>query len=212
MSSSCQKGGACPSQAATGFALRDAVGTEELTTSQGSTDYIRRMNATAASVGVVQQGIIRERVGRVSRAHATGDGKAVPPDVRYELGDLLDFWRAPGYKGLKGWRGLAELVNKSHMNDKGKVSIEWGGKTLTVPLDHVRPHIMDIVFLYLFTGEASTGMVQLMAHLGENLPFYSTKLWSSVVSGKVDPTPSSSARSYYQCPTSSSIEGKRYRL
>eukprot|EP00975_Prorocentrum_lima_P026884 5655434-Prorocentrum_lima.AAC.1 len=42
--------------------------------------------------------------------------------VNYQIGDRVEFWRAPANKDLIGWRGPAIVVN---VQSNGDIHIEW---------------------------------------------------------------------------------------
>ena len=119
-----------------------------MTTSQQATSYLDRVRMGNVSMAAFQQETIRERISAIGRAHARRDYSD-----DYELQDQVDVKREPEHKDLEGWRGPAEVVNISRIKH-GKVHVEWGGRTILVPLDHLRHHMITT----FFAGRASSAL------------------------------------------------------
>ena len=83
-------------------------------------------------MAAVQEAIVCERINRVANAKGRVGAVDVDSPTKYKCGDLCDIWRDPLSKDITGWRGPCEVVNDTKQ-DKGKLGVEWAGRTLEVP-------------------------------------------------------------------------------
>lgn len=73
------------------------------------------------------------------------------------MGGSVDVYHDPAAKDLVGWRGPCDVVNNTK-HTKGKLSVEWQSRTITVPLNEVRPHNL----LAFFAAEGGAALFKLM--------------------------------------------------
>ena len=69
--------------------------------------------------------------------------------LNLQIGEEVDFYRAPGQKDTPGWSGPAEVIDVSKAN-RGVIVIKWQSRPLDVQLPNMRRHLH---FLSLLTAQ-----------------------------------------------------------
>ena len=82
------------------------------------------------------EGSARARLGRAVNTRTVMAGQK----LNLQVGDEVDFYRAPSAKDSPGWSGPGEVIDVSRVTG-GVVSIRWQTKVLEVQLPYLRRHL-----------------------------------------------------------------------
>ena len=81
--------------------------------------------------------------------------------------DEVELWKDPLTKDLPGWRGPA-TVTASNRQSEGRITVDWQGTNMELPLAEVRPYYPDAFF-----GEKSGGALVTLMQLVDGRGNYS---------------------------------------
>ena len=88
------------------------------------------------SIQAMIEGSARARLGRAVNTRTTMAGQ----QLNLQVGEEVDFYRAPSAKDSPGWSGPAEVIDVSRVS-RGIVSVKWQSKIMEVQLPHIRRHL-----------------------------------------------------------------------
>ena len=78
----------------------------------------------------------RARLGRALNTKSTPAAQK----MNLQVGDEVDFYKAPIAKGIPGWHGPATVIDTSGIT-RGVISLKWNSKVMEVQTQRVRRHL-----------------------------------------------------------------------
>jgi len=106
----------------------------------GSVRYTHRLREI--SVGAVLQETAKTRAQRALNTRTLPAGQR----EKYQVGDLVDFYRPLGSKDASGWIGPAKVIDPTHL-DKGSITVKHIHRPMEIRIGDLRRHMPFVVFL-----------------------------------------------------------------
>jgi len=100
------------------------------------------------SIQAMVEGSARARLGRTLNTRTT----MAAQQLNLQVGEEVDFFRAPTTKDASGWLGPAEVIDVSRTT-RGVITVKWQSRVLEVQIQNLRRHLH---FLVLLAAQAYT--------------------------------------------------------
>ena len=88
------------------------------------------------------EGSARARLGRTLNTRTT----MAAQKLNLQVGEEVDFFRAPTTKDASGWFGPAEVIDVSRAT-RGVITVKWQSRVLEVQIQNLRRHLHFLILL-----------------------------------------------------------------